>query len=558
MLNVKIPAGTIRSDVSQEDANSRALSFAQSQLECLYCNLAVPPLCTDPTGSLDLTTGIPANSYCASDAAAAQALANQQGAIPVKVQTDGTACLYGNAAITVTCDTLLGPGSNASVSPNARQISTVAANTVQFTVKDVPPDFAGTPGDYANSVARTLALSLLDCFFQNDPLTLTCDDLGLPNVYKASVSSVTIAAGTFTSYTSKAEAQAQAHIQATLNLNCFYANASSRYLCADGANTGTYNPNFVKDVDIKVFGDGHMAEIGTFAGGRYPVADGSRGSAARPLVVPEAMFTSMKSQAEADALALNFAISTLDCYFENQQISVLCGASTANVLAPDQGNIGNPTSPLLYGDGKLQGTLVASRALGSNTHPVVIAAGTFNSTESRGGANIQALLVGISQLTCFVDNEAQTVMCPLGTGVAGIILQNFHPSAVYVVTVAAGALQSYQSLDDANAQALTEAHNELLCVYTNGLTKAGTCPSGTYMITNGQLQANTITSMLSQADAQQNAQLLTTAMTNCFNPTEAAGGGGGGGGSPNNPNNGPPGNDGAQTNCSGKCYGFYS
>ena len=544
--DVVIAAGTVRSDISQEDADTQAVEIATEQLDCLYCNKEVKPVCTQPPGSLDITTGVPANTYCSNDAAASQAIAEQIGSIPDRALTDGTICTYGNIEITVTCDTKLGNGANNAVAPGARKTATVAANAVLVTPQDVPEGYEGSPIDYANSVAKTQALTLLDCFFWNDAVTKTCADLGLLNVYIKSTASVTVPAGTFTSYTSKAEAQALADTQALSGLNCYYANPKSTYLCDNGANNGSYNPAYTTTGGVRIYGTGSMQEIGAFKVDRRPVAPGSRGSTTWPVELAEALFTSVVSQAEVDAMALAYASGILNCFFTSQLIFVFCGALAGAVMRPTSGNLGAPGAALVYGDGNLAGTGVVARATGSSQNPVTVAAGTFSSPDSTGAANAQALLVGVSQLDCFVESTVQTVMCGMGLAIDGLILGNFHPSAIYTSTAAPGTVISYVSQADADNRAMAVAQGGLLCVYTNGGTKGGTCPPAQpIQVSDGKLPKNSVTSFLSQADAQDTAQQLTDALTSCMSPDQVGGGA-------------AAGNDGAQTNCDGQCFGFYS
>lgn len=129
VYNVTIPAGSIISFISKDDANASASAAAELTLDCSYCNVRVDPVCTPTAGSLypdedlplspsafipncwsiDATPGAPPGVICDTDAAAAQNLAISLGNISLRDQkAEATNCCYESAPVynTVFC----GPG----------------------------------------------------------------------------------------------------------------------------------------------------------------------------------------------------------------------------------------------------------------------------------------------------------------------------------------------------------------------------------------------------------------------------------------------------------------
>ena len=139
-----------------------------------------------------------------------------------------------------------------------------------------------------------------------------------------------------------------------------------------------------------------IEKVGSLAFGLTPE------SAARSVTVAVGTYEA-DTLAEADALALAAAKAALVCEFGNPAMRVLCGASTASSTAT-AGEYGHRTT---YGDGRN----VSREATGSTTTPLDIDAYVFTSLESPSNAKAQALMALILQLDCFWMSAEVSLMC---------------------------------------------------------------------------------------------------------------------------------------------------
>ena len=263
---VTVAAYTVKSYVSQNDADTQAMNIAVSHLDCVYCNLEILAVCVDAANSsLDQTAGVLANTYCASTAAEAQQLALNVAYIPQRLQTapgivdSVVECTYGNDAMTAACssDVLSGDvsppaidvflfspavtpttnpgyGSAATLSsassPNpvatdhkARYIL-MSANTIVVTCTDATtagysnitgPPFVSAAKQYANFLAAAELKSFLTCFFTNETKTSSTCPGGTTKVQDG-----TVTEGIIVSYTSKANANSLAQTLANALVVC--------------------------------------------------------------------------------------------------------------------------------------------------------------------------------------------------------------------------------------------------------------------------------------------------------------------------------------------------
>ena len=182
------------------------------------------------------------------------------------------------------------------------------------------------------------------------------------------------------------------------------------------------------------------------------------------------------------------------------------------------------------------------------TAPIVIAANTVISTLSLADANNTAIQMAKSFLTCVFLSDAQCWCCDsttstnppvpcVGTPTTGNRLCN---------SGAQGLASSTVSHADANTLAKSIITGGLVCSYKNNRPYTyDQCPTNSFLIQPGNVKVGAVTSFASVADANSTASTLAQAQVVC---------------APNSvyPKAGPPGGDGAQTNCSGSCYGFYS
>lgn len=513
---VTISAGEVSSTVSQEDADTQARLLARLQLECLYCNALIMPVCVPPSAidrdplvvpipiewvssdwSIDATLGVAAGTFCADNAEAADNVATSVGSIPVDTLANGQDCRYANdevkAGCIATADNIgpftpsSGTGLSERSSPNPfaanseERYLTVSAGTIVIGEKEVPDDFL--PGDpfrakqYANQLARQLALSFLNCFFESDAKTFTCaGDLGLPGVAPTSTDNVTIPAGVFQSLASKAEANASRDALGLSSLYCYYTNIQQQFYC-----------EFKDEVSPR-----------------------SKGAVSNPVVVPANTFTSFVSQLEVDTQVAIMAASLLNCFWSNVQLSVKC----AN-----------------FGDQAKGYTLSGT----GTTIEVVVTADRFESIISQEDADQQARAFGLAQTYCFFSNKAISVSCKSG---------KFAKGAISSASVSAGSVTSATSAAEANTLAELVATSALNCVYTNTKQNSDACPGDQRpTVPNVSVPEGTTTGS-TQEEANQAAKNLANSMQGCTNDPP--------------PGDGLPGNDGAQRNCAGQCFGVYS
>ena len=176
--------------------------------------------------------------------------------------------------------------------------------------------------------------------------------------------------------------------------------------------------------------------------------EGCVSTAKKPLVIEENMFISYASRSDLNAQVRAYAVSALQCFWTNQPLKVLCGATepvlldspghisscvyyygqgssvnptdeedasyrTATALYPTEGTCEcSSTSVLVFGSrnsagltaASLGGVPVPTYAIGSAARPVYMRFGKFSSKESLGAANQLALDTGITLLRCDMNS----------------------------------------------------------------------------------------------------------------------------------------------------------
>ena len=284
----------------------------------------------------------------------------------------------------------------------------------------------------ANSKALALATTLLDCRWQNTDQTANCDPSGAATSavdYPSTGNPVTALAGTFSSATSQADADAQALAAATRALVCVWWNDGVSATCAGSV-------------------------PGTRAGVPGDTNDGAQMGA---VTVAANLFSSAAGPEEADAAAQALADSLLNCFWWNVEETRTCD---------DIGMTG---------------------ALGDD---VTVAAQTLQSTISQADADDQAKALADSLLDCYWNSAAQDVICPdQHTGVPTVVdgvdtwdSDHTYPaspsaSPSYEVTLPIGAVVSKISQTDADDQALLLALGQLDCKYCNKQVHKRCAPS---------------------------------------------------------------------------------
>jgi len=364
---------------SKEQAQDQAELFATSQLFCMYCNQAVAATCItpypaiappDPLYSLDKTRSISAGVFCSTSASAAQTQAETLAAIPVRSLTalDDELCRYGNRRVVARCISAPEEGISgkwdvgdrddldalSDQSLNAEVI--ISENTMILADGDQPEESEDDVQTYVDNLARQIAISQLDCFWENEYSLASCPDVTPEEVtVSSSISASAIAvatlpsyaynisdivleggvysrtywtpygglgpgavgvaqvpAGMFSSYLSFEEAQALASTLAQVELNCVWSNCPVCY-SADLRPAVEADPEADPPIAAEDAVTCESLHGACFSG---PVGDTScddAGGVFLRIPVPEGMTTSNVSQADANMQAVNLAASLMVC-----------------------------------------------------------------------------------------------------------------------------------------------------------------------------------------------------------------------------------------------------
>lgn len=158
------------------------------------------------------------------------------------------------------------------------------------------------------------------------------------------------------------------------------------------------------------------------------------------------------TKAEANELAANIIISTLNCFFVNDEVVDECVDNSS-------ASVGDSFS--VFVNGNMHEGFCQECESSSNTE-VVVDRGLFRSNCSKSQANEQAAALAAAQLFCVYTNNEQTAECPSPQGD-----DHYHPSAILSATVEAGAVVSTEGCCAADEVALRTAALQLYCVFGN-------------------------------------------------------------------------------------------
>jgi hypothetical protein len=359
-----------------------------------------------------------------------------------------------------------------------------------------------------NAQALSQAFAGLNCYYRNTQQTASCPD-------DSSTSPVVVSANIVTSYVSQADADAQALAQAQAGLRCEWVNAEQIARCAVDATGGS--PTTV------------TIDVGSV--------------------------TSAVSKADANAQALAQAESQIVCLYPNTEQTVTCDdvAPDADVTANNPVVIaaGTVLSSVSVDDANEQ-ALVAGQLLlqcqWSNTlqAPVVCpnnggqaasetaspvysvqpAAGSFISTLSRADANALALAFATAQLDCRYCNTLIEALCddPAGSddATAAVPAGSFCESTYDAAQSLAGALAAIPIAIQVSGTPTCHYTNDRItsgCVGTDGAYEVYKFATGSVAAGSSGtviVDAGSVTSVVSKADANTQAKALALAFLNCF------------------------------------------
>lgn len=246
------------------------------------------------------------------------------------------------------------------------------------------------------ATADIIALTLLQCNWVNEPVTLTCETLGYnqdevavkgehPDAYPV----VTVAGGTFKSSISQEEANQQALEYAKSKLGCVFVNDHITVTCAD---QGFEYIRTNADGEEVILIPNDVAPI--YPGlplrvGRYDVSKGA--------------FASSTSKQDANEKARVFALRQLECFYINDYIYDRCEESTARNLG-----VNPETNP----------PAVANITKKTPGQSVAVPQGFFTSTVSPEEANqLASQLVSYLLECCFISKPVTVECGPYTLGV---------------------------------------------------------------------------------------------------------------------------------------------
>lgn len=337
------------------------------------------------------------------------------------------------------------------------------------------------------ATATIIALTTLQCYWENDKQTLTCESLGyISHEHPDGVASlgehpdanpvVTVSAGVFSSSVSKLDANRQAIEFAKSKIGCVYINDPQTATCAE------QGFEYIRDGVVLIPND----LVPVYPGlelrvGEYSVSKGT--------------FSSVVSKQDANTRAKTFALRQLECFYVNDYLYTRCEDSTAR-------NRGvNPNvSPAVEAN-------INIKSVGQS---VAIPQGFFTSTKSPEEANESAKQLADYLLECCYISKPVVVECgpyTLGTDSNGnpiypkdaygndiIVQPSKEASPVFRMELPAGRVlgcaddgETQESVD-ATARALLDG--VLQCYYCNTRILPSCVPDWVSQACNGGLRVD--------------------------------------------------------------------
>jgi hypothetical protein len=425
---ITVDAGAITSTVSKADANTQAELLALASLNCFFASTLKRFECADDADSVPVS----ANATQPFDVAAGQFISYTS-----QLEANSFRDTYGNSLLDCFWESDLklfecaDDADSVPVSANATQPFNVIAG--QFT--------SYTSKAEANSFRDAYGNSILDCFWESTLKRFECaDDANSEPVSTNATQPFNVAAGQFTSYTSRAEANAVRDTYGSSLLECFWESDLKRFECADDGDSEPVSANatqpfnviagqftsYTSKVEANSFRDTYgnsLLDCFWESGPVYDVACtadaavGSYPASSSPVDLPPGLFTSYTSLAEADALRDVYASSIKSCFWKNAPQTKWCdNTESTTAIAPN-----NYTVP----------------------------ADTVVSLQSKAEANSLASALATASLLCVYAN----VLKNGGTCAAGT-------TKLQTGTVSAGTIRaSSQAAADTLAQTLANALN---------------------------------------------------------------------------------------------------
>lgn len=266
---------------------------------------------------------------------------------------------------------------------------------------------SSTSQEDADTQARIMAESMLNCVYTNEPVTVECRDLpdypegsfeaDVPTEYSPVYGGLVPRVGTYTvvedivlSTTSTSLATTAATTMALGMLVCYYVNHDLFITCYDPDGTGV-DPQDEDKKRQEALMKRRARNVGVIpTATNWAVADPSGGTKGQEVFIPAGFFTSTVSEEEADELARNFAASLLECCYVNEPITITC-----------------PECIVIDVDGNE----IVVPPMNTDKAVIVIEEGRFSSCESQDEANELARAEAMSLLDCYYGNPKIMPTC---------------------------------------------------------------------------------------------------------------------------------------------------
>src|SRR5574343_2087448 len=281
------------------------------------------------------------------------------------------------------------------------------------------------------------------------------------------------------------------------------ANDEASGVCDDTGRTGSTNAKCADATPLTVAAGAYVLRVSltvmpdlTDADRRRIVALGDV-QGALALTVPELVTLFLVTEAQAQALR-----DALDAAKVN-----------ANALAAGELEAALLAVCLWYNSATSLPCAVGSVAEG----PTSLPCGAFSSSVSQEEADRQAQDYLASGHLCRWDSAAIQLGCNEG----------YDPQRSSVVNLPAGTFSSYVSQADADEQAQAYASSQLVCVYGNPTPYRCACPDPTQTNASPTVEAQSVFSNVSAADADAQAEALANSLCDCYwcsNATSVSGG----------------------------------
>lgn len=329
--------------------------------------------------------------------------------------------------------------------------------------------------------AEAAAFARLQCRWGNSELVLSCPDDALT---VENGNPVTVAADSFYSESSKADADARALAVAQAALQCEWASTEVIVHCSD------LDPELLYALDPGQYDEGaeEIIQEETVDAPRRRHPDDFNRWRINTVIIPAGSFTSDISRAVANTAAADYGITLLDCFFTNGEQTVVCPLESGEVPPLEH--------PITY-DGNAKG------------NPVVIEPHTVASDTSWAQANELAITLATESLNCAWSSARVVYSCD------DLLSDPTIPEQVAAHAVDLVVDPLALDFEDTLAFRNKQPHSIYMTAYGREMDfyAIPDHPDASY---SSDVEAGAFTSTISQADADQMAAILALSQIRCI------------------------------------------